>query len=65
MEAVVIKPRSKSDMRFILDFAKRIGVSAQTIDASDLADAHFVSLIAEGMKTPSVSRDEIMEALKR
>jgi len=65
MEAVVITPRTKSDMRFIMDFAKRIGVSAQTVDAEDIADARFVSLIENGLQTPSVSRNEIMEALSQ
>jgi len=65
MEAVVITPRTKSDIRFIMDFAKRIGVSAQTVDAEDIADARFVSLIENGLQTPSVSRNEIMEALSQ
>jgi len=64
MEAVLIQPRSKSDTRFIMDFARRIGVSAHTIDAAELADAHFVSLIEKGLQTPTVSRDEVMNALR-
>ena len=64
MEAVVIQPRTKSDLRFLMDFAKRIGVSAHTVDAEELTDAHFVSLIEQGLQTPSVSRDEIMNALR-
>ena len=65
MDAVVIKPRTKSEIRFLLDFAKRIGAPAQTINSNELADAHFVSLIEEGLKTPDVSRSEVMEALKQ
>ncbi|MCL2727969.1 MAG: hypothetical protein FWD56_06265 [Bacteroidales bacterium] len=63
MEVVVIAPRTKSDLRFIMDFAKRIGVSAQTIDSEFLADARFVSLIDAGLQTQSVSRNEVVEAL--
>jgi len=65
MEAVVITPRTKSDILFIMDFAKRIGVFAQTVDAEDIADAHFISLIENGLQTPSVSRDKVMEALSQ
>ena len=65
MEAVVITPRTKSDIRFIMDFAKRIGVFAQTIDAEYIADAHFVSLIENGLQTPTVGRNEVMEALSQ
>ena len=63
MEAVVIAPRTKSDLRFILDFAKRIGVSAHTISSDELSDDRFISLIEAGLQTPSVSRNEVMEAL--
>ena len=65
MEAVVIRPRTKSDIRFLLDFAKRIGVSAKTIDTEEIADARMVALIEKGLKTPSVSRSEVMKALRQ
>ena len=63
MEAVVIKPRSKSDIRFLLDFAKRIGVPAKAINTEEMEDARFISLIEKGLKTESVSRNEVMKAL--
>jgi hypothetical protein len=63
MEAVVIKPRSKSDVLFLLDFAKRIGVSAKTINTEEIEDTSFISLIEKGLKTESVSRSEVMKAL--
>jgi len=65
MESVVIHPRTKSDIRFLLSFAKRIGASATTIDSAELADAGFVSLIEKGLKTPSVDRSEVMNALSQ
>jgi len=65
METVVIKARTKSDMRFLLDFAKRIGASAKAINTEELEDIHFVSLIEKGLKTESVSRNEVMKVLKR
>jgi len=65
METVIIKTRTKSDMRFLLDFAKRIGVSAKAVDTEELEDAHLVSLIENGLETESVSRSEVMKALKR
>ena len=65
MEAVVIKSRSKSDTRFLLNFAKRIGVYAKTIDTEEVGDIRFVSLIEEGLKTESVSRSEVMKVLKQ
>ena len=63
METVVIKARTKSDVRFLRDFSKRIG--AKVIDTDDLEDMILGRLIEEGMKEPSVSREEVMEALRR
>ena len=65
MEAVVIKPRTKSDVRFLLDFAKRIGASAKAVNTlEDFEDECLISLIEEGLKTPRVSMEEVMNALK-
>ena len=64
METVVIKSRTKSDTRFLLNFAKRIGVSAKVFDTEALEDTHLISLIENGLKTESVTRNEIMIALQ-
>jgi len=48
-----------------LDFAKRIGVSAKTIDTEEIGDIQLVSLIEEGLKTESVSRSEIIKTMKK
>ena len=62
MQTVVIQTRTKSDMRFLLNFAKRMGVPAKTIDTEELDDLQLVSLIEKGLKTESVSRNEVMKA---
>jgi len=64
METVVIKSRTKSDTRFLLNFAKRIGASAKVFDIETLEDTHLISLIENGLKTESVTRNEIMMALQ-
>jgi len=64
METVVIKAGSKSDARFLLDFAKRIGASAKSFHSEELEDVFLISSIESGLKTESVSRDEIMMALQ-
>jgi molybdenum cofactor biosynthesis enzyme MoaA len=65
METVVIKVRNKSEIRFLLDFAQRIGTPAKMIDTEDMEDAHLVSLIEQGMQTECVGRNEVMKALSR
>ena len=66
MEAVLIEPRRKSDVRFLLNFSKQNGFKARTINSfEDFEDECLVSLIEEGLKTPRVSRSEVMEVLRR
>ena len=64
MDTVVIKARTKADVRLLTDLSKRIG--AEVINTDEwLEDKVLCRLIEEGLKEPSVSRDEIMQALKR
>jgi len=63
MDTVVIEAPTKSDVLFLMDFSKRIGAKAEIIDTEELEDAFLVSLIEKGLKTPSVSRDRIMNIL--
>jgi hypothetical protein len=63
MEAVVIHTRGKSDVRFLRDFAKRIGVQAKVIDTERTKDKYLISLIEKGLETENISREEVMKAL--
>jgi len=63
MEAVLIQTRGKSDVKFLKDFAQRIGVKAKAINTETSRDKYLVSLIEQGLKTENVSRDEVMTAL--
>ena len=66
METVIIETRTKKDVRFLLDFSRRIGVKARTVDAlEDFEDECLISMIDEAMKEPSVSMEEVMNVLKR
>jgi len=61
--AVLISPNTKSDIDFLMDFAKRMSLKAKQIDIEYLEDLNFISKIDKGLKTDNVSRKEIMEAL--
>ncbi|MDR1780964.1 MAG: hypothetical protein LBR50_09605 [Tannerella sp.] len=65
MEAVIIQTRDKSDVKFLKDVARRIGVRARAVDTERSHDRYLVSLIEQGLKTPSVARSEVMKTLGR
>lgn len=65
MDTVMIEARNKSDVRFLMDFSKRMGAKARIIDTEEMEDKILLGLMEEGLKTTSVSRAEVMKALKR
>jgi len=67
MEALVIEPRTKSEARFLIDFTKRLGIPAKTVNDfdEDFEDECAIEQIEEGLKDPGfISRDEIMKILE-
>ena len=63
METVLINVENKTDMVFLISLAKKLGMSAKQLTQTEVEDWKFAQKIDAGMKTPSVSRTEIMKAL--
>lgn len=65
METVIINARTKAEVKWLMELARRINAPAKTVDTETIEDAHLASLIAAGLKTESVPREEVMKALER
>jgi len=63
MEAVVIEVKNDADVKFWLNLAKKTGAKARSIDTEVIEDLILADLIEKGMKTKSVSRESVMDAL--
>jgi hypothetical protein len=63
MEAVLINVEKKSDIAFLIGLAKKLGMSAKALTSDEIEDWRFAQKIEVGMKTPNVSRREVMKAL--
>jgi len=63
MEAVVIEVKNDADVKFWLNLAKKTGAKARSIDTEVIEDLRLADLIEKGMKTKSVSRESVMDAL--
>lgn len=63
MEAIVIRPRNKNDIKFWLDLAKKTGTKAKSVNLEELEDFALSALIEEGLNTEDVDRDTIMKEL--
>lgn len=63
METVLINVEKKSDLAFLLSLAKKLGMSAKPLTRVQIEDWKFARKIEAGMKSPKVSRSEVMKAL--
>lgn len=63
MEAVIINVEKKSDITFLIGLAKKLGMSAKALTHNEIEDWKMAQKINAGMKTSSVSRNEVMKAL--
>ena len=65
MEAIVIEIINEADIKFWLNLAKKTGTRAKSINTEIIEDSNLAALIEKGMKTKSVSRESIMELLRK
>lgn len=63
MEAIVIKPRSKADVKFWLELAKKTGTKAKAVSPQEAQDLALALLIEEGLETEDVDRNTVLQAL--
>lgn len=63
METVLINAKNKSDTTFLLSLAKKLGMSAKALTLAEVEDWELAKKIEAGMKSPNVSRSEVMKAL--
>ena len=63
METVLINVEKKSDIAFLVNLAKKLGMSAKPLTHNEVEDWKLAQKIDAGMKTKSASRNEVMKAL--
>ena len=63
METVLINVEKKADIAFLVNLAKKLGMTAKPLSRAEVEDWQLAQKIEAGMKTPSVSRSEEMKAL--
>ena len=48
MEAVILNSDSKSDMKLLLDLARKIGINARILSETEIEDIGLVNAIQQG-----------------
>lgn len=63
METVLINVENKADIVFLINLAKKLGMSAKALTHTEVEDWKLAQKIEAGMKTSNVSRSDVMKAL--
>lgn len=65
MTAAVFESKSKSDLKILIELAKKLGVRTRYLSPKELETHVMAFKIEEGMNSPTVSREQIMRALDK
>jgi hypothetical protein len=65
MGTVLINVEKDSDIAFLISLAKKLGMSAKELTLSEVEDWKLAQKIEDGMKSSSISRDEVMKVLEK
>ena len=63
MKSVIINAKNKADLTLLIRLAKKLSMSSRALSNAEIEDWEFAKKIAKGMKSPNVSRNEVMKAL--
>lgn len=64
MKALVIKSKSPSEIKFLSNLLKKLGVSARIIDIEEVEDYGMAVLMKDTDRSKKINRDTILKKLK-
>jgi len=65
MEAVILNSDSKSDMRLLLNLAKKIGIRARVMTESEIEDIGLSNSIKQGMTKQYIDNETFLKKLRK
>lgn len=63
MEALIIKPKDKAELKFFLELTKRMGIKSATIENDP--DERLFQTMEKNKNSAEVSRDKVIDTLHR
>lgn len=64
MKALIVKSKNPTEMKFLSDLLKKLGMSARVVDIEEVEDLGMSILMKEADRTKKVSRATIMKKLR-
>jgi hypothetical protein len=65
MQAVLLNSESKSDMKLLLDLAKKIGIKARVMSESEIEDIGLINSIEIGRSKEYVDNETFLKKLRK
>jgi hypothetical protein len=65
MEAVILNSDSKSDMKLLLDLARKIGINARILSETEIEDIGLVNAIQQGETDEFIDNETYLKKLRR
>ena len=63
MKGIVITPKSQTELKFVTDLLKKLGISTSTMTDEEMEDLVLLKLMKAANKSKTVSRDSVMKKL--
>jgi acetolactate synthase small subunit len=63
MKALVIKPKNASELKFVSELLKKLGINSSSVSLEDLEDIGLSNLMRTVDRSKKVSRIDIMKKL--
>jgi hypothetical protein len=64
MKAIVIKPKNSSEVKFLSELLKKLGITANAMDIEEIEDQGLAFLMKNADRNKKVSREDVMKKLK-
>ncbi len=64
MKAVLITPKNESELKFVSDLLKKLGIGVSTMSEEELEDLGLSKMLKKVDRTKKVSKESIMKKLK-
>lgn len=65
METAILKSKSKTDLKLLLDIAKKMGVNAKLLNKSDIEDIGLANAIRQGRTGQFVDSKSFLKKLRK
>ncbi len=64
MKALVVKAKNQTEMKFVSDLLKKLGIQSTLMEIEEVEDRAMSALMKKADRSKKVSRETIMKKLK-